>query len=136
MKTKLLAFIAGIIWLAAGFNVCRIGVVAWMNHGTTTAMMIVCSAITLLLFSRIFIRMVFRNVQRIRKIDVERRRVWHIMPVRSYIIMAFMITFGMLLRSVPAVPLSFIASFYVGLGAALMLAGTIYTSAFLCPKEL
>ena len=136
MKTKLLAFIAGIIWLAAGFNVCRIGVVAWMNHCTTTAMMIVCSAITLFLFSRMFIRMVFRNVQRIRKIDVERRRMWHIMPVRSYIIMAFMITFGMLLRSVPAVPLSFIASFYVGLGAALMLAGAIYTSAFLCPKEL
>ena len=26
MKTKLLAFIAGIIWLAAGFNVCRIGI--------------------------------------------------------------------------------------------------------------
>ena len=136
MKTKLLAFIAGFFWLAAGFYVCRIGVVAWMNHGTTTAMMIVCSAITLFLFSRMFIRMVFRNVQRIRKIDVERRRMWHIMPVRSYIIMAFMITFGMLLRSVPAVPLSFIASFYVGLGAALMLAGAIYTSAFLCPKEL
>ena len=33
MKTKSLAFIAGIIWLFAGFNVCRIGVLSWMSHG-------------------------------------------------------------------------------------------------------
>ena len=34
MKTKSLAFIAGIIWLFAGFNVCGIGVLSWMSHGT------------------------------------------------------------------------------------------------------
>ncbi len=136
MKTKPLAFIAGTIWLAAGFNVCRIGVAAWQNHGSAPTLMIAGSIATLVLFSRMFIRMAFRNVQRIRNIDVRRRRVWHIMPMRSYIIMAFMIAFGMLLRSVPAVPTQFIASFYVGLGAALMLAGAVYTSALLCPKDL
>ena len=31
---------------------------------------------------------------------------------------------------------AFIASFYVGLGSALMVAGTVYISALLCPKEL
>ena len=81
MRTKSLAFLAGIIWLTAGFNVCRIGVV-------------------------------------------------------SYLIMIFMITFGVLLRRCPAVPAAFIASFYVGLGSALALAGVIYISACFCPKEL
>ena len=52
------------------------------------------------------------------------------------IIWLFMIAFGILLRSFSVVPHSFIASFYVGLGAALMLAGMIYTSSFICPKDL
>lgn len=52
------------------------------------------------------------------------------------IIWLFMIAFGILLRSFSVVPRSFIASFYGGLGAALMLAGMIYTSSFICPKDL
>ncbi|WP_298639275.1 hypothetical protein [uncultured Prevotella sp.] len=52
------------------------------------------------------------------------------------IIWLFMIASGILLRSFSVVLCSFIASFYVGLGAALMLAGLIYTSSFICPKDL
>ena len=83
-----------------------------------------------------FVKMLFKNVRRIRTIDEGKRRVWHMMPLRSYLIMAFMITLGVLLRRCPAIAPSFIASFYVGLGSALMLTGAIYISAFLCPKEL
>ena len=118
MKTKSLAFIAGIIWLFAGFNVCWIGVLSWMSHGTTSVFMIIGCIATLILFSNMFIKMLFKNVRRISDIEVERRRVWHMMPIKSYIIMVVMITFGVLLRSCPAIPLSVIASFYVGLGAA------------------
>lgn len=136
MKTKSLAFIAGIIWLMAGLNVCRIGIVAWMNIDTTSVVMTIGCIVTMIVFSNMFIKMLFKNVQRIRNIEVANRRVWDIMPVKSYIIMAFMITLGVLLRKCSAVSPSFIASFYVGLGSALMLAGIIYISAFLCPKEL
>lgn len=41
-----------------------------------------------------------------------------------------------MLRRCPLVSLSVIAPFYVGLGTALMVAGVIYISAFLCPKDL
>lgn len=136
MKTKWLAFIAGIIWLIAGFNVCRIGVVSWMRVGHVSVPMAVGCLATLLLFSRMFVKMVFKNVQRIMCISADKRRVWDIMPLRSYLIMAFMIMFGVLLRSCAAVPPSFIAPFYVGLGSALLLAGAVYTSALLCPKDL
>ena len=122
MKTKSLTLIAGTIWLLAGFNVCRIGVVSWMDLETTSVLMVVGSIVTLLLFSTMFVKMLFKNVRRI--------------PVKSYAIMAFMITFGILLRNCPAIPSAFIASFYVGLGSALMVAGTVYISALLCPKEL
>ena len=51
MKTKSLTLIAGTIWLLAGFNVCRIGVVSWMDLETTSVLMVVGSIVTLLLFS-------------------------------------------------------------------------------------
>ena len=136
MRTKSLAFLAGIIWLIAGFNVCRIGVVSWMSTDTTTAVMVIGCIATMFVFSRMFVKMLFKNVRRIRDIEIEKRKLWDIMPVKSYLIMAFMITFGVLLRRCPAVPAAFIASFYVGLGSALTLAGVIYISTFLCPKEL
>lgn len=136
MKTKSLAFIAGIIWLIAGFNVCRIGVVSWTHIDNTSVLMIMGCMVTMFLFSNMFVKMLFKNVRRIRDIDANKRKVWHIMPVKSYVIMAFMITFGILLRSCPAIPLSFIASFYVGLGASLMIAGLLYVSTLLCPEKL
>lgn len=136
MKTKSLTFIDGLIWLIAGFNVCRIGVVEWKNLETTHFLMIIGSIVTLMLFSGMFVNMLFKNVKRIREIEVEKRRIWHLMPVKSYVIMAFMITFGVLLRKCRIIPTSYIASFYVGLGAALMTAGAIYISSLLCPKEL
>lgn len=136
MRTKSLAFLAGIIWLAAGFNVCRIRVVSWMSTDATTVVMILGCIATMVVFSRMFVRMLFQNVQRIREIELEKRKLWDIMPVKSYLIMIFMITFGVLQRRCPAVPAAFIASFYVGLGSALALAGVIYISACFCPKEL
>ena len=77
MKTKSLTFIDGLIWLIAGFNVCRIGVVEWKNLETTHFLMIIGSIVTLMLFSGMFVNMLFKNVKRIREIEVEKRRIWH-----------------------------------------------------------
>lgn len=136
MRTKTLAFIAGISWLAAGFNICQIGVATWKRLDTTSVVTIIGSIVTMILFSSMFIKMLFRNVRRIQQIDIERRKLWNIMSIKSYFIMAFMIMLGILLRRCPAITPSFIAPFYVGLGSALMTAGVIYASAFLCPKNL
>ena len=57
MRTKSLAFLAGIIWLTAGFNVCRIGVVSWMSTDATTVVMILGCRATMVVFSRMFVRM-------------------------------------------------------------------------------
>ena len=48
------------------------------------------------------------------------------MPVRSYLIMAFMIGLGVALRQFSLVPEVFIGSFYTGLGGALAMAGLVY----------
>ena len=57
MKTKSLTLIAGTIWLLAGFNVCRIGVVSWMDLETTSVLMVVGRIVTLLFFSTMFVKM-------------------------------------------------------------------------------
>lgn len=136
MKTKSLAFVAGIVWLIAGFNVCRIGIATWHSVASTSLVMIAGCGGTLALFANMFVKMLFKNVRRIRRIETKKRRMWNIMPLKSYIIMAVMITFGVVLRRCALIPPAFIAAFYVGLGAALMLAGVIYISVLICPEEL
>lgn len=130
MKTQTLALLAGLLWLIAGINVCKIGMETWLElEGTTssnTLMLIIGCVLTLAAFSMMFVKMVFKNIRRIQQIEAPKRRVWDMMSVRSYIIMAFMITLGITLRHSPAIPPAFIASFYTGLGTALSLAGITY----------
>lgn len=127
MTTKTLTLLAGIVWLIAGINVCKIGIETWATLPSTTVLMVVGCVLTLAAFSAMFVRMVFKNIRRIEQIPVGQRRAWHMMSLKSYAIMAFMITLGLLLRRSPAVPATFIAWFYVGLGTALATAGIVYT---------
>ena len=50
--------------------------------------------------------------------------------VKSFIIMAVMMTGGIWLRSSGAAPDRFIAFFYTGLGASLLLAGLLFACSF------
>lgn len=125
MRTSTLLFIVGIIWLVAGINVCKIGVECWLMSDGSALLVLAC-ILTFAAFGTMFIRMVFKNIRRIEEIDVQKRRVWDMMSVRSYLIMGFMITLGIFLRRSALTPIWFIAFFYTGLGAALAAAGLTY----------
>lgn len=126
MSVKILTVINGTIWLVAGINVVRLGLISWERVGETSAWMIVGCILTFIAFGMMFLKMVFKNLKRISQIPKEKRHLWHCMPLKSFLIMVFMIALGITLRSIPAVPQSFIAFFYVGLGTALSLAGVAY----------
>lgn len=126
MKTNHLLIIDGIVWLIAGVNVVKLGVEAWIGLDCTTLLMVLGSLITLAAFSTMFVRMVLKNERRIATIPRPQRHVWNCMPLRSFLIMVFMITLGVTLRRSPHVPREFIAFFYVGLGLALSAAGIVY----------
>lgn len=134
MNTKTLSLINGIIWLVAGVNVVRLGVQAWQTLDATTVWIVAGCLLTLAAFMPMFVSMVFKNVRRISLIPHDKRRVWDVMPLKSLLIMIFMITLGVTLRRSPMVPPSFIAAFYVGLGSALSAAGIVYLSALFWPK--
>lgn len=135
MSVKSLSAINGAIWLIAGVNVARIGVVSWERVGESTVWMIVGCILTFIAFGIMFVKMVFKNLRRISQIPKEKRHPWDCMPLKSFLIMVFMITLGITLRSIPAVPLSFIAFFYIGLGTALALAGVVYFIKMFSIKE-
>lgn len=136
MKIKHLVLLDGIIWLVAGINVVNLGVRAWLGLEGTGLWLVVGSLLTLAAFGTMFVRMVFKNVDRLRLIPAERRHVWNCMSLKSFLIMAFMITLGVTLRHSPQVPQEFIAWFYVGLGTALSAAGAVYLALPFCRKAL
>lgn len=63
---------------------------------------------------------------RIKGYPEEFRPVWHFFDGKSYLIMAFMMGGGILLRSSGIAPDEFIAVFYTGLRCALALVGVLF----------
>ena len=109
-----LLLLAGLVWGAAGFNILRIGLLAYPGHVTLWNL-----ALSVLVFG-LFQGMVFgKLVQR------------HTARIRGYG-SVFMMAFGIGLRASGLAPEGFIAVFYTGLGASLLTAGLRFLLAVSC----
>ena len=119
---KYLLLTAGIVWFAAGFNIIRIGILA---SGRPWSILAVLSAILVfgLFYVFIFRRLIGKHTKRILRSKEERMHILRFFDVKSYCIMAFMMTFGILLRRADIWPGHCIRMFYTGLGASLVAAG-------------
>ncbi|MFV0552718.1 MAG: hypothetical protein ACK5L6_12490 [Anaerorhabdus sp.] len=125
VKKQTLLLIACLVWMAAGFNIVRIGVIAYINH--LTLLNIVLSLVIFALFwFLIFYKLVVKHTERIRHYEEEYQLFIKFFDLKSFLIMAFMMTFGILIRTYNLAPESFIAFFYTGLGTALFLAGILF----------
>ena len=78
----------------------------------------------------IFGRLVKKHTIRIDGYGEQKQLFIKFFDVKSFIIMAVMMTGGILLRSLHLVPAVFVAVFYTGLGAALLLAGILFGKNF------
>lgn len=124
VKKRTLLLIAGIVWLIAGFNVARLGILSfglveklWYLYGL--------SILIFIIFGTMFYKMSEKHTKRILAYE-EKRPFWNFFDLKSYLIMAFMMTMGIGLRASGKIPDFFIAFFYTGLGLALSLAGIIF----------
>ena len=128
VKRDNLLLIAGIVWLVAGANILTIGVTAYLGSSDLAwwalLLMSLGTILVLAIFHAMFGRLVKKHVTRIRGFEDKRHNPLLFFDLRSYLVMAFMIAFGVTLRMSGVVPNWLIASFYTGLGTALMLAGT------------
>ncbi len=122
VKKETLLLLAGLVGGAAGFNILRIGLLASPGH--VTLWNLALSALVFGLFQgMVFGRLVQRHTARIRGYGTERKWFWQFFDGKSFLIMVFMMAFGIGLRASGLAPEGFIAVFYTGLGASLLTAG-------------
>ena len=126
VKKRTLLAIAGSVWLIAGFNVARLGILSYLQVDPVAPILIPASIATFCVFGFMFYKMSVRHGKRIRGYEQPTKPVWHFFDLKSYLIMAFMMGGGIWLRSSGLVPAAFIASFYTGLGCALASAGVLF----------
>ena len=125
VKKRTLLLIACLVWSTASFNILRIGKICYLP--LVSLFHLLLSAAGFLLFDRmIFGRLVENLTLRILSYPVVRQLFLRFFDGKSFAIMAGMMSGGILLRRIPAVPTQFIAVYYSGLGAALLLAGILF----------
>lgn len=134
VKKKTLLLIACAVWSLAGFNILRIGILSYPPY--ISAMNILLSIVVFTVFQYfIFGRLVKKHTDRIQNYEEERHFFMKFFDVKSFIIMAIMMSGGIYLRASSLAPERFIAVFYTGLGSSLLLAGILFGKNFLQYKS-
>ncbi|MCI9005035.1 MAG: hypothetical protein HFH39_07315 [Lachnospiraceae bacterium] len=125
VKRNTLLFLACLVWSAAGFNILRIGLAAYSPYRTMLNYLL--SVLVFAVFQKfIFGKLVKKHTARISAYQNERQFFLKFFDRKAFAIMAVMMTGGIILRTSGLAPERFIAVFYTGLGASLLLAGLLF----------
>ena len=135
VQKRILLAVAGCVWLIAGFNVARLGLIAYGGLPQVRVLHLALSAAVFCAFGLMFFKMSIKHTRRIKGYREEFRPVWNFFDLKAYIIMAVMMGGGIWLRSSGLAPEVFIAVFYTGLGCALALAGVLFWAMFVTYRE-
>lgn len=125
VKKHTLLLIACIVWAIAGFNVLRIGILAYPKY--LSIRNVILSLLVFTVFQIfIFGKLVKKHTARITEYEDDRQFFLKFFDIKSFIIMAVMMGGGITIRACNLAPERFIAIFYTGLGASLLLAGILF----------
>jgi len=111
-----------ILWMLAGFNIARIGIKCALQ---VHSLVYLWAIPVFVAFFTMFHRIISKNTTRINSIIDEKAPLYRFLTIKGYLIIAFMMTLGITLRSLGTIPDGFFAFFYSGLGIALFTAGMI-----------
>ena len=134
VKKRTLLAIAGCVWLAAGGNVARLGIIAYTNTEFAFWQPLVSIAV-FAAFGLMFCKMSVKHNKRICGYPEPTRPFWNFFDIKAYCIMIFMMVGGIWLRYSGLVPEEFFAAFYTGLGCALAGAGVLFWVMFFKYKD-
>lgn len=125
VQRNTLLLLACLVWSAAGFNILRIGLMAYPSY--LTALNFLLSTLVFAVFQKyIFEKLVKKHTARIHSYQEDRHFFLKFFDAKAFIIMAVMMSGGIGLRVSGLAPERFIAVFYTGLGASLLLAGLLF----------
>lgn len=130
IKKQYLLLLASIVWTLAGVNILKIGIEAYAAYLGLLNFLLTAAVFSLFLVF-VFLKLVRKHTGRILSYEAERQLFIKFFDVKSFIIMAVMMSGGILLRSSGIAPIRFIAVFYTGLGGALLLSGILFGKNFL-----
>ena len=120
VKKFWLIFANALLWMLAGANIARIGINSAFAVGGLTWLW---SVPVFAAFFTMFSRTIAKNSRRIKAMDCDMAPLYRFMTLKGYLIIAFMMSLGIVLRKVGSIPEAFFSFFYTGLGSALFLAG-------------
>ena len=127
VNRQVLLITAGIVWIVAGANILRIGIVTWLNDSQYWLFkMGEATVVFLLFFILIFRRLYYKHTERITQKKQEKNCPFSFFDVKSWIVMIFMISLGISIRSLHLLPTSFISVLYTGLSLALIATGALF----------
>ena len=125
VKRNTLLLLACLVWSAAGFNILRIGLISYPAH--RAVMNYLLSVLVFAVFQLfVFGKLVKKHTARISGYEEERHFFLKFFDKKAFAIMAVMMSGGIGLRASGLAPEQFIAVFYTGLGASLLLAGLLF----------
>lgn len=125
VKRNTLLLLACLVWSAAGVNILRVGLMAYPAYRTLWNF--VLSALVFAVFQIfVFGKLVKKHTARITAYLEERHFFLKFFDKKAFAIMAVMMSGGIVLRASGLAPEHFIAVFYTGLGASLLLAGILF----------
>lgn len=135
VKRNTLLLLAAICWFIAGFNVTKIGIKAYSE---ILYLKYYFLSILIFILFQIFVfgGLVKKHSNRILSFTDERVFFLNFFDLKAYMVMAIMITMGIVIRANNLVPLSFIAFFYTGLGCSLLLSALLFLINFIRNKSV
>ena len=120
MRAKHLFYIAAIIWGMPGFFITVKGLTAYTNQPPLCGWWLMLISLAVMsAFLMIFRRIVAKYSQKIASLT-GRITLWDTFPKSGWAIILFMMGLGIALKLTPGIPAAFTASFYSGLGPALI----------------
>ena len=123
--------LAAVIWGIPGVNIAVKGIRTYMLIKPDDLWWLMLITLIVAAFFFIIFRRVTRKYsERIASLP-DRVMIWQIFPPKGWILLVFMMGLGITLKCIPAVPMSFTASFYSGLGPMLILAALRFVAAMI-----
>ena len=126
VKKNNLLVIAALVWIVAGVNILHIGLEAYAEGYANFLNEVLSLVVGIIFWFGMFYRLTKKHTNRITNYKEQNQYFWHFFDLKSFIIMAIMMTGGIALRVSGIAPSVFIAVFYTGLGTALALAGVLF----------
>jgi hypothetical protein len=116
---KWLFLLAGLMWSGVGIMLCALAF-GWLNADHSWRAIgfgLLGLAVSLVIYRFGFVHIAHKNIRRVNTF-IDKVCVFAFMPYKSYLLVAFMMTLGIVLRH-SSIPKVYLSVLYSGIGAAL-----------------